>query len=276
MSETAPITLLTDFGESDWFVGSMKGVIAGISPRSRVIDITHRVAPGDIVGAGLVLRCAYPAFPPGTVHLAVVDPGVGTARAVLVAEGDGYVFIAPDNGLLSSVFSALEEMTVFRAERRELFREKISDTFHGRDIFAPLAARIAAGFPPREAGPELAEPVILPPPVCRQGRGGRWEAEIIFIDHFGNCLTSIRRETVEKDGAGPRLAGVELQSEEEKIFFPLTGAYSAVPAGNPCSVWGSCGYLELSVNGEDAAGRFGLERGSRIELEIKTGQSGKA
>lgn len=267
--KTGIITILTDFGDEDWFVASMKGVIASLAPGARTIDITHRVPPGDIRRAALALKCAYRSFPPGTVHLAVVDPGVGTDRGVLAARAGGWLFVAPDNGLLSWVLRQEQEPAVFRAVRKELFLPEISPTFHGRDIFAPLTARLAAGFPIEEVGPALPDPVIFPPPRLRPLTDNRWEAEIIGRDRFGNCLTSLTRET-----AGVGRGGEMLVTTRGGFFrLPLADCYTAVSPGELLAVWGSCGFLELSVNGGCAAEKLGLGVGKMITLELTDGQS---
>lgn len=258
------ITLLTDFGEEDWFVGSMKGVIASLCPSSRTVDITHRISPGDISGGGLILRCAYHYFPPGTVHLAVVDPGVGGERSVLVAEGEGYIFVAPDNGLLSRVWVELEEKRAFRAERRELFLDPVSDTFHGRDIFAPLAARLAGGLDPSEVGPFCPDPVLVSTPGVRKTGETTWEVEIIGTDHFGNCLTSLKIDS--PPFSLTNLEGLEIRPANDSYFLPLVGAYCEVKKGAPCLIRGSCGYLEFSLNGENASDFFGLRAGDRCPI----------
>jgi S-adenosyl-L-methionine hydrolase (adenosine-forming) len=258
---TSPlITILTDFGEEDWFVAAMKGVIASISPESPTIDITHRVPPGDIRRGALVLRCAYRSFPPGTVHLAVVDPGVGTDRGVLAARAGEHLFVAPDNGLLSWVLREERETAVFRANREDLFLPRPSTTFHGRDIFAPLAARLAAGFPLAETGPHLDHPVIFPPPLLRARGENRWEAEIIGRDRFGNCLTSLTREAGGEGKADVLLISIGGRN----LRFPLADCFGSVSAGRPLAVWGSCGFLELAVNGGDAGRELGLEAGEKF------------
>lgn len=259
------ITILTDFGEDDWFVASMKGVIASLAPRARTIDITHRVPPGDIRRGGLALRCAYRSFPPGTVHLAVVDPGVGTGRGVLAARAGGYLFVAPDNGLLSWILREEEDRAVFRAERRELFLPEISTTFHGRDIFAPLAGHLAAGLTVEETGPPHPEPVILPPPLLRSRGEDCWEAEIIGRDRFGNCLTSLTREAAGSGGADELL----LTAGDRNLRLPLVDCFGAVKKRGLLAVWGSCGFLELAVNGGSAAGELGLADGERITLRLR-------
>ncbi len=257
------VTILTDFGEEDWFVAAMKGVIASLAPRARTVDITHRVAPGDVRRGALVLWCAYRAFPPGTVHLAVVDPGVGTGRAAVTARAGGHLFVAPDNGLLSRVLREEAGAAAFRVNRPELFLPEVSTTFHGRDIFAPLAARLAEGLKPEETGPPLADPVLLPPPHLRLLGENRWEAEIIGRDRFGNLLTSLTRQDV--PGAGSELL-LKVRGRARRL--PLAEAYGSLPPGGLLAVWGSSGFLELSVNGGSAAEALGLEAGERIEVGL--------
>lgn len=261
------ITILTDFGEEDWFVAAMKGVIASLAPGARTVDITHRVPPGDIRRGALVWECVYRSFPPGTVHLGVVDPGVGTERGVLAARAGGYLFVAPDNGLLSWVLREEREPEVFQANREDLFLPEPSTTFHGRDIFAPLAARLLTGFPLQEVGPSQPDPVVFPPPLLRHLGAGRWEAEIIGLDRFGNCLTSLTRTAAGRGKAATLRLGVR----GGEIRLPLEDCYGAVPGGRPLAVWGSCGFLELAVNGGSAARALELKTGDKITARFAAG-----
>jgi len=257
------ITILTDFGEDDWYVAAMKGVIASLAPEARTADITHRIPPGDIRRGALVLKCVYRFFPRGTVHLAVVDPGVGTDRAVLAARAGGHLFVAPDNGLLSWVLREDPGAAAFRAVERELFLPEVSTTFHGRDIFAPLAARLAAGREPEETGPPLARPVLLAPPLLRARGDSRWDSEIVGRDRFGNLLTSLTREAA----PGPA-ASVLLRFRGRSARLPVVASYGSVSPGDLLAVWGSSGFLELSVNGGSAASELELETGDRIGVEL--------
>ncbi len=270
------ISLITDFGEEDWFVGSMKGVIASHNPRLRTVDITHRIAPGDIRRAALVLKCAYRFFPPGTVHLVVVDPGVGTDRAVLVVEGREHIFVAPDNGVLSYVLPELGEKKFYQAANPDLFREKISDTFHGRDIFAPLAAYLAEGFPPSETGPSLKEgeePITLPPPYLEALDRDRWLGEIIMEDRFGNLITSLPSNLLDEAFVPHPPDFVRLLVKTERLEIPFVSSYGSVKEGKPLIIRGSCGYLELAVNGGNAAEKLGLKVGDRIVIESRKGET---
>lgn len=258
------ITLLTDFGEEDWFVAAMKGVIATLAPKVRIIDITHQVPPGDIRRGALVWRCVYRSFPLGTVHLGVVDPGVGTTRGVLVVRAGGHLFVAPDNGLLSWVLREEGETAVFQVNREDLFLPEASTTFHGRDIFAPLAARLATGLLPEETGSTSSTPVLLPKPMLRSLGGQSWETEVIGQDRFGNCLTSLTRQTVGTEQAAALFLGIR----DTEIILPLEDCYGSVPGGQPLAVWGSCGFLELSVSGGSAARALDLKIGDQITVRF--------
>lgn len=262
------ITLLTDFGERDWFVASMKGVVASYAPAVRLIDITHQVPPGDVKHAAWVLRFAYHFFPKGTVHLVVVDPGVGTQRRIVAAQGEGYLFLAPDNGVLTYVLNELKGKKIYRVTRKDLFLGEISCTFHGRDIFAPVAAHLAGGMSPEELGPELKRPVLLPLPSTRRTGKKELSAEIIFSDRFGNLITSISTREWEKIINFNRVKELKLTVAGKSFTLPLVSGYALVEKGNPLAIRGSCGYLELAVNGGSAAKNLGLKVGDKFTLGI--------
>ncbi|HDL63830.1 MAG TPA: hypothetical protein ENH12_00425 [Proteobacteria bacterium] len=262
------ITLLTDFGEEDWFVGSMKGVITSICPGARTIDLTHLIPPGDIRRGAFALRCAYRYFPRGTVHLAVVDPGVGSDRKVLVVRGGGYIFVAPDNGLLSYILADLKEKTIHHATRKDLFLDEVSNTFHGRDIFAPLVAHLAGGVSIEQVGPVCAEPVIFPLPTCRPAGNNRWEAEIITTDKFGNCITSLSNDLLSDIPGESRRTGIRITIRGEDIDIPLVSSYNSVERENLLAIGGSSGFMELAVNGVSAADRLELISGDKIILSL--------
>ena len=263
------ITLLTDFGEKDWFVGSMKGVIASICPGARTIDITHLIPPGDIRRGAFALRCAYRYFPPGTVNMAVVDPGVGSDRGILVVRGDGYIFVAPDNGLLSYILAELKEKAVYHATRKDLFLDDASNTFHGRDIFAPLAAHLAGGISANQVGPVCIEPITFPMPICRSVDTYNWEVEIITVDNFGNCITSLPMNKMEDPPDKTRPTGIRITIHDEEIYLPLIESYSAVAEGIPLAIPGSCGFIELAINGGDASRQLNLHSGDRVDMKIE-------
>ncbi len=190
MANAPIVTLLTDFGLRDYYVSAMKGVMLGICPDARLIDITHQIDPFDIEGAAFTLAQAYPCFPAGTVHLVVVDPGVGSARRALVVEAGGHRFVAPDNGVLTFPMVRNPRHTAHEITSERYFRQPVSRTFHGRDIFAPVAAHLATGVPAGEIGGRIADAVRLDigAPVARGE--GRWSGKVLRVDHYGNVVTN--------------------------------------------------------------------------------------
>jgi len=252
------VTLTTDFGARDWFVGVMKGVILGINQRATMVDMTHEIPPGDIQAGAFVLMAACRYFPKGTVHVAVVDPGVGSGRRGIAVRTAGAVFIGPDNGILSWALAREKIKTVRLLENRKYFLKPVSRTFHGRDIFAPAAAYASAGLPVERLGRELKNFHRLPWPEPRQHRG-KIQGRIIHVDRFGNAITNIeedlllRKGTVAFDVMGKR-----------KVRCALAEFYGVAPLGKPMAVIGSCGLVEIAVNGGSAARRFGLKIGDKV------------
>lgn len=250
------ITLLTDFGHRDPYVGIVKGVIASTERGLEVVDLTHGVAPQDVRSASFHLAHSWRWFPPGTVHVAVVDPGVGTARRILCARAEGHVFLAPDNGLLGPVLPAGAEVRALDLERFSLPGR--SRTFHGRDVFAPAAARIASGLPPEECGTPAAgwQDARFPEPE----RGDRTvRGEVLLADHFGNLITNVR----EGDLPGPP-EGWTAHAGEQRAR--LVGAYAEAAPGELVALVDSFGYWELSEAAGSAAARLGLGRGSPVRF----------
>ncbi len=272
----AVITLTTDFRDADGFTGVMKGVIHGIAPDLSVIDLAHGIPPGDIVHAAYVLRNAYLYFPPGTVHVVVVDPGVGGRRKAIAVRGVGQFFVAPDNGVLAWVLRELtdagETVEAWSLEDERFHLDPVSATFHGRDIFAPVGAFLARGIDPGELGSELEtdfepEGEIEGGPVLellRQPGERRCEGRIIHVDTFGNCITTIEAGILPEAVLDHQ---VPLEMVLESDSGPLTvtglrGSYSAVPRGEAAVIEGSGGLLEIAVNGGSAAQILGLGRGT--------------
>lgn len=254
------ITLLTDYGTQDIYAGVLHGVILGLAPRARIVDLTHSVPPQAIGQAGLLLAAAAPYFPPGTVHVAVVDPGVGSSRRILCASASGALFLAPDNGLLEEVLAADPRAELWSVEDRRLFLPKVSLTFHGRDIFAPVAARLATGLDPAKVGPAVSDPVRSRLPAPRLERGVL-RGQVAHVDRFGNLLTTIRPDDLTSPVAWVRTRGTTIQG-------PACSTYSDRPAGALLALSGSSGRLEVSINAGDAAARLGSRVGDPVEVGL--------
>ncbi|MCX6348286.1 MAG: SAM-dependent chlorinase/fluorinase [Candidatus Aureabacteria bacterium] len=263
------ITLLTDFGDRDWFVGTMKGVILSILPSARIVDLSHAVPTGDIRRAAWILACAWRYFPRRTVHVAVVDPGVGSTRAIALLETGGRLFLAPDNGVLSYVLAAAACPRLYRLDRPDLYLPEVSATFHGRDVFAPVAARLAAGLKPSRVGPPLADPVLFPFPTARR-RGKGWNTGVVYIDRFGNVILSFSRREWDERVAPGRSDNLRIEIGAKKRPVPLAGSYALGQAGDLLALWGSSGQLELAVNRGSAADRLGVHVGDEVFLEPMT------
>ena len=245
------ITLFTDFGLADPFVGAMKGVILGICPQAHIVDLSHEAARFDPVTAGFVLATAVPYFPTGAIHVAVVDPGVGGPRRPLAARIDGRLFVAPDNGLLSPLLAGARRVEARQIATRRLLRGPVSATFHGRDVFAPTAAHLARGFPLGRVGPRVADPVSRPLPVPARGPGPALRGQVMWVDRFGNLITNVDGAALRALGAGdPGELRVGLGGGRSA---PLVSHYGAVPPGRVGGVLGSSGHLELFANRASAA-----------------------
>ncbi len=258
------VTLLTDFGTEDYFVGAMKGALLSVNPEARIVDITHEIPPHDIEAAAFTLLAAYETFPEGTVHVAVVDPGVGSARRAIAVEGAGRLFVGPDNGLFGHVYERLKRFRVFHAVERKFFRESVSTTFHGRDVFAPVAGALARGTRPSELGPEVTDFVRLPLAAVSRRDDSTLKGTVIHVDRFGNCVTNITPRDLDEEtiarGARLLVAGREIRSFRR--FFADEGGANV----EPFAVWGSAGLLEIAVFRDSAARLLGLGRGSEIEV----------
>jgi len=243
MSGQPVITLLTDFGARDHYAASMKAVIASRSS-ARVIDITHEVAPQDVAGASYQLACCRGYFPAGSVHVVVVDPGVGSDRRAVAVAAGGYRYIAPDNGVLDMALSGAEVVEAFEVREERFFLQPVSATFHGRDVFAPVAAAVFEGCPLSELGPPAGELVHLDLPHCRL-EGGVAEGSVIHVDRFGNVVTSVAEGLV----GGREVARVEIGG----FGVPFARTYADVAEGHVLAYWGSGGFLEIAVRGGSAA-----------------------
>jgi S-adenosyl-L-methionine hydrolase (adenosine-forming) len=261
------ISLLTDFGTRDEYAGVMKAVMAGINPQARIVDITHGIDPQDVIHGAFILSAAYGYFPAGTVHVAVVDPGVGGARRILAVECGGYRFVAPDNGLLERVLADQADTLVVTVENQRYFLRPVSRTFHGRDIFAAVGAHLAAGLPLSELGPVLDRRSVVSGvvPGCRFAAPDRLEGTVVAIDRFGNLMTSIDAaavETLARRSAGSRLV-VELAGSPIGGVVPF---YDSVDKLHPLAIIGSRGLLEISINCGNA-GRI-LKAGKKDSVRV--------
>jgi S-adenosylmethionine hydrolase len=256
------ITLLTDFGSEDYYVAAMKGVILSRCGQARLIDISHAIAPQNVLSAAYVLLGAYQQFPPGTIHLAVVDPSVGSNRRGIILRTDRYFFIGPDNGLFSLVTP--ESVEAFEIQSSSYLPAKISNTFHGRDIFAPVAAALAAGVKPEELGSPIPDPKRLAPLI--QVTGSKIKSQIIHIDRFGNAVTGIERHHLNSDLV-PRSFAVRIG---DAVIHAQKRFYGEAPviSGEPFVIWGSLNFLEISVTNGSAAALLGLYCGQELTLEL--------
>jgi len=255
------VTLLTDFGERDGFVGIVKGVLLGICPSVRLVDLSHGVVPQDVTGGALVLASAVGHFPPGTIHLAVVDPGVGTARRAILIETERFVLVGPDNGLLSLAAERSPVRSVIHLDRSEYFSVTPSDTFHARDVFAPVAAHCACGVAPGELGSRVDGLERLSLPEARR-LDDAIEGQVIHVDRFGNLICNILREDVTAfldHGVSISIGGVQIPQ--------ISPHYSAVREGKPVAVWNSWGRLEIAIRNGSAARHLRARNGDRIQVK---------
>jgi S-adenosylmethionine hydrolase len=255
------ITFTTDFGSRDGYAGAMKGVVLSLAPEARIVDITHGVPAQDVNAGAVALAQAAPLYPPGSIHVAVVDPGVGGAQADILVEAGGSFYVGPDNGVLS--LAARPPRRIWRIEAPGFRRDPVSPTFHGRDVFAPTAARLASGASPSEAGPEVESMVqIGARPLHR--RGGVVEGEVIHVDAFGNLITSLPAEALASNPGGELVIQVE---GGEGTFEPTFGrTFSDVESGALIAYIGSGGQLEIARRDGSAARRMGAARGTSVRV----------
>ncbi len=255
------ITLTTDFGLKDHYAGAMKGAVLSINPDAKVIDITHLIAPGNITEAAFIMAEACLFFPKGTVHVGVVDPGVGTKRRPVIIETEQYLFVGPDNGLLSLAAKKDGIKRAVELTAPKLFLNPASATFHGRDIFGPVAARLSIGLDPIEAGREIAGDIVslkIPGP---KKKGMALRGEVIHIDSFGNLITNIKSEDIK------RLCAKQLSiSVKGAVLKGIKKTYGLAKAGSLLALIGSSGCLELAVNQGNASKTLSAELGDEVIL----------
>ncbi len=252
----AVVTLLTDFGWDDYYVAAVKGVLLSLAPEARTVDLAHGVPPGDVESGAFLLEAASRFFPPATVHLAVVDPGVGGERRILAAAARGALFVAPDNGLLTPV---LDGASVRSVERRDLFLDHPGATFHGRDRFAPVAAALARGVPLPDLGAAIGDPVRLELPAPRR-EAAQLTGRVVHVDRFGNLVTNIPSGWLPDRPFSLRLGDLTVSR--------LVSHYGLLEPGEAGLLPGSLGTLELSLRGASLAARCGAGRGGAIRIQI--------
>ncbi len=258
------VTFLSDFGLEDWFVGVVHGVVHEIAPDAHVVDLNHVVPPGNVARGAFLLEAAASDFPPGTVHLAVIDPGVGTARRALGVSARGQLFVGPDNGLLEWAL-ADRDATVHALVEARWFRAPVSRTFHGRDVFGPVAAHLACGVPLAGMGPRIHDPVRLAVASPRR-EGDALVGRVVFIDRFGNALTNIT-ETAVAEALGADLPSAHVQvTLLDRSITGLSRSYGDAPVGTLVAIMGSSGRIEVAQVGGDAAVRMGIAEGDPVRV----------
>lgn len=255
------IALLTDFGHNDAYVGIMKGVILGINPGVRMVDLTHGIRHQDVAQGALSLKAAYSYFPPQTIFVCVVDPGVGSQRQAILVKTKKYYFLAPDNGLLTPALDREKDFEIYSITNDRFFLKPVSYTFHGRDIFASVAAHLSKGVEPGQFGPRQEDCIRLKFPVPKvDRRHQKVDGEVIDWDIFGNIVTNIEPRHVE---FMERDLNIQISG---KTIKKVSASYADVHPGEYLAIWGSKGYLEISVNHGSAKEMLGVPKGARVEI----------
>ncbi|MBZ5524700.1 MAG: SAM-dependent chlorinase/fluorinase [Acidobacteriia bacterium] len=266
MSAERIVTLTTDFGLTEHYVGAMRGVICSINPFARILDITNGVQSFDVLDGAMAISQAYHYFPPYTVHIVVVDPGVGGPRRPLLAIAGQHYFIAPDNGVLSLVYEREERLTVRHITSEHYFRQPVSTTFHGRDVFAPVAGYISKGVEMTKFGEEISDYVRFAAPRPRPGGPNSWKGVVLKIDKFGNLITNITaRDIPQLFEAAPPAFKLTIGKAE---VTQLRATYSQGAQGEVFAVVGSTGFLEICTNRGPASRVVGAEKGSEVSVVV--------
>jgi S-adenosylmethionine hydrolase len=256
------IALLTDFGSHDHYAGTLKGVVLTLCPEATLVDITHDIAPHDVLGASLELSASFKYFPAATIFLVVVDPGVGSARRALAAEAGDFRFVAPDNGVLSAVFREVKPRRVVEITERRYARPTVSRTFEGRDRFAPAAGWLARGIELTAMGRPLTNWQVLDVPHPDQSEE-RLTGEVLRVDRFGNLVTNIDRRLFDQFR---QQGGIRIAVDGHDVDR-LVATYAEAPDGSVCALFGSTDHLEVAVNGGSAATALGLGRGAGVRID---------
>ena len=268
MAHRPIITLTTDFGTNDHFVGAVKGVILNIAPEAAIVDISHAVQAYDVLDGALAISQTYSYFPAGTVHMVVVDPGVGTTRRPIIASSDGYHFVAPDNGVLSMVYAKEERIRVRHVTSDHYFRQPVSNTFHGRDVFAPVAAYLAKMVDSHKFGEEIEDYVRFAAPRPKPVAENRLRAVVLKVDRFGNLITNVTPEDAPALFAGEVGFKIVVGSKE---VTAIRTAYAEGTPGEVFGIVGSMGYLEIVANRAAAAQITGAGKGSEVSVLLGEG-----
>jgi S-adenosylmethionine hydrolase len=263
VSASGQITLLSDFGTSDYYVGAVRGVIVSINPTAHIIDISHQISPHHVEEAAFTLLACYRSFQNGTIHFAVVDPGVGSSRRPIVAKAGDYYFVGPDNGIFSYIFDREPNRRIIHITAEKYFRHPVSKTFHGRDVFAPVAAELSRGVSLESFGQEIRDEARLTPLSPEVTKKGKLKGRIIHIDRFGNCVTNLDRQSFN---------GLE----EQRVVLVVNGrktqsvqsSYSEGHGHKLFAIWGSAGFLEISARNRSAAKVLKAKRGDSVAVEF--------
>lgn len=259
------ITLTTDFGLTDHYAGTMKGVLLKSCPDARIIDISHEIAPFSIIAGAYAIAQAAPYFPPGTIHVVVIDPGVGTLRKALVVEASGQYFVAPDNGVLSMIVAQDRSVEAREIVNRDLWLKPHSSTFHGRDIFAPVAAALASGEAmPKDVGPVLREIELIPDLEPKEIAPGVWRGTLLSVDRFGNAITNFKADPFAAIASG----GFTIRMGDHEVDH-FHSTFGDAPPGVPFAYFGSSGYLEVGMKQQSAAGLLHRHAGDSITLYVQ-------
>lgn len=256
------ITLTTDYGTNDHLVGVLKGVILKINPDANIVDITHNVAAYDLLDGALAISSAYPYFPPRTIHMVVVDPGVGTERRPILVSGQNQYFIAPDNGVLSGVYEREQNFVVRHLTAEHYFLQPVSKTFHGRDVFAAVAGWLSKNWQPASMGEEITDFKRFAIPRPKEA-DGMLKGAVLKVDSFGNLITNFRQEDLPAQALEKSALNLQIGGHAVTRLVPTFGAGNANEA---IAYIGSGGYLEIGVNKGNAARSLGIGRGAPVLL----------
>jgi S-adenosylmethionine hydrolase len=260
------VALLTDFGHQDHYVGAVKGAVLVACPKAMVVDVGHEVPPHDVLSGAFSLAACYRTFPAGTVFVAVVDPGVGSERRPLALKTGGYYFVGPDNGIFTLVLCNGARARVHEITNQRLWGKERSRTFHARDIFGPVAGRLAAGTRLDKVGPLVRDPVLLSIPPVRQVSPEEWVASVLHVDRFGNLTTTLTVPQLEAILATMEGDPNALVVVVEGVVMPLARTYADVAEGEPCALVGSSGRLEVAVHRGSASRLLGAGRGAPVAV----------